>query len=73
MVPVSFSLSGAGEIAAVGNANPKDVASFRHPRRHTFHGVCVLVVRPNGKPGTVEVHAQSPGLGDASVTLEVAG
>ena len=73
VVPVSFSVSGAGEIAAVGSANPKEVASFRQPRRNTFHGVCLAVVRPNGKTGTVEVRAQSPGLGDATVTLDVTG
>ena len=70
VVPVSFAVSGAGEIAAVGNANPKDVASFRQPHRDTFHGTCVVVVRPNGKPGPIEVRAESPGLGYATIRLE---
>jgi beta-galactosidase len=69
VVPVSFAVSGVGEIAAVGNANPKDVASFRQPRRNTFHGTCVVVVRPNGKPGPIEVRAESPGLGSATMQL----
>jgi len=73
VVPVSFAVSGACEIAAVGNANPKDVASFRQPRRDTFHGECVVVVRPTGKAGSVEVKAEAPGLENASVTLEIAG
>jgi beta-galactosidase len=73
VVPVSFAASGAAEIAAVGNANPKDVASFRQPRRDTFHGACVVVLRPTGKPGAVEVRAESPGLESASVTLQIAG
>ncbi len=73
VVPVRFSVSGAGEIAAVGNANPKDVASFRQARRDTFHGECVVVVRPTGKAGAVEVMAEAPGLEGASVTLDVAG
>jgi beta-galactosidase len=73
VVPVSFAASGAAEIAAVGNANPKDVASFRQPRRDTFHGACVVVLRPTGRPGAVEVRAESPGLESASVTLHVAG
>ncbi len=71
VVPVSFSINGAGEIAAVGSANPKDVASFRKPRRDTFHGECVVVVRPTGKPGTIDVKAETPGLEPASVTLTV--
>ncbi len=62
VIPVSFTISGAGEIAAVGNANPKDVASFRQPRRNTFHGKCLVVVRPTGKPGQIELRADSPGI-----------
>ena len=73
VIPVSFTVTGAGELAALGNANPKDVASFRQPRRNTFHGECVLVVRPTGKQGSVEVKAEALGLEGASLTLEVAG
>jgi beta-galactosidase len=71
VVPVSFSVSGSGEIAAVGNANPKDVASFRQPRRDTFHGACVVIVRPSGKAGSIEVRAEAPGLEPATAQLEV--
>jgi beta-galactosidase len=56
----------------VGNANPKDAASFRQPKRNTFHGECLLVVRPTGKQGSVEVKAEALGLESASLTLEVA-
>jgi beta-galactosidase len=73
VVPVSFGVTGAGEIAAVGNANPKDVASFRQPQRDTFHGTCVAVLRPTGKPGAIEVRAESPGLETATAQLQVTG
>ena len=73
VVPVSFALNGAAEIVAVGNANPKDVASFRQLHRDTFHGQCLIVVRPTGKPGAVEVRAESPGLAPAALHLDVAG
>jgi len=72
VVPVSFAVKGAGEIAAVGNANPKDVASFRQRRRNTFKGTCVVVVRSTGKAGTIEVRSDSPGLESALVQLQVA-
>lgn len=71
VVPVSFTVSGAGEIAAVGNGNPKDVASFRQPRRDTFHGQCVVVVRPKGPAASMEVRAEAPGLESATVQLQV--
>ncbi len=73
VVPVSFAVNGAGEIAAVGNANPKDVASFRQPRRDTFHGQCVVIVRPKGEAGSIEIRAEAPGLEPATVQLQVAG
>lgn len=70
VVPVSFSISGAAEIAAVGNANPKDVASFRQPNHKTFHGVCLVVVRPTGKPGQIELFAESAELANAVIVLQ---
>lgn len=71
VVPVSFAVAGAGEIAAVGNANPKDVASFRQPRRDTYHGACVVIVRPTGKAGAIEVRAEAPGLSAGTTRLQV--
>lgn len=73
VLPVSFTLSGVGEIAAVGNANPKDVASFRQQRRDTFQGTCVAIVRPTLKSGTITLNAESPGLESATLRLNVAG
>ena len=68
-IPVSFSVRGAGELAAVGNANPKDVASFRQPRRSTFHGACLAILRPAGGSGSITLNAEAPGLEAASITL----
>ena len=73
VIPVSFTVSGAGEIAAVGNANPKDVASFREPRRDTYHGVCAVIVRPTGKAGVIEVRAEAPGLSGETARSQVGG
>ncbi len=71
VVPVSFSLTGAGELAAVGNGNPKDVASFRQPHSRTFQGACVAIIRPTGNPGAIQLRAQSPNLEPATLELEV--
>ena len=73
VVPLSFSISGVGEIAAVGNANPKNIASFRQPQHETFHGTCLVVVRRTGKPGAVALQAESPGLERATLRLQAAG
>ena len=71
VVPVSFSIAGAGELAAVGTANPKDVESFRQLRPKTFHGRCLVIVRPKGVTGAITVRAQAEGFAPASVAIQV--
>jgi beta-galactosidase len=71
VAPVSFSISGAAEIAAAGNANPKDVYSFRQLRLKTFRGRCLAIVRPKGAPGTARLRAEAPGLAAANAAIRV--
>lgn len=68
---VAFSISGTGELAGVGTANPKDVRSFRERSPRTFHGKCLAIVRPTGLAGRVTLQAQAEGLTPASVVLTV--
>lgn len=70
-VPVSSDISGAGELAATGTANPKDVRSFRQARPATYHGKCLAIVRPTGSAGRVTLLAKSDGLEPARLVLEV--
>lgn len=67
---IEFHVEGAGELAAVGNANPKDVASFREPHCRTFHGRCLAIVRPFGRTGTITLKASADGLSPATVTVK---
>jgi len=71
VVPVTISISGVGELAAVGTANPKDVESFRQPRLKTYHGRALAIVRPKGIAGPVTVLAESNGFASASVVVQV--
>ncbi len=71
VVPVSLSVSGAGELAAAGSANPKDVDSFRRTRPRTFHGRCLAIVRPRDVAGVVTVRALADGLPPASIVVQV--
>lgn len=73
VVPITFHLRGAGELAGVGNANPKDVASFRQPRTRTFHGKCLAVVRPTGSAGSIVLRAEAEGFPAATAALTVRG
>jgi beta-galactosidase len=68
---VSFSVRGAGSLAAVGNGNPHNVDSFRLPRRHTWHGQALAILRPAKTPGTLTLTAKAPGLRPTTCTLRV--
>ena len=70
-IPVRFEVSGEGELAAVGSGNPSDAASFRAPVRSTFHGRCLAILRPKGKPGTITLRAAAEGLAPSDVRVTV--
>lgn len=63
---IDFHVVGAGELATVGNANPKDVASFRQPTCRTFRGRYLAVLRGSGHEGAITLQAKSDGLIAAS-------
>jgi beta-galactosidase len=67
---IDFHVEGAGELAAVGNANPKDVASFREPTCRTFNGKCLAVLRPLGREGRIALRVTSEGLAPAIAIVE---
>merc|ERR1712166_1016545 len=77
-VELTFTVSGAGELAAVGSGDPADAGSFYVPTRTTYLGKAVAIVRPGtskgGAPtaGAITLTASAPGLKGASVTIVVA-
>lgn len=68
---VAFTVEGAGELAGVGNGNPHNVDSFQQPRRHTWHGRALAILRPAKSPGRLTLTASTEGLRPATVTLPV--
>jgi beta-galactosidase len=70
-MPVRFEISGAGELAAVGSGNPSWPESFQQPRRTTYEGRCLAIVRPIGKSGIVFLHAEADGLKPAATKIRV--
>ena len=68
---VSFQLSGAGEIAGIGNGNPHNVDSFRRPRHWTWHGQALIILRPAKNPGKLHLTATTDGLKRAELVLPV--
>ena len=70
-LPVRFSVSGAGELAAVGSGNPREPESFQAPARTTFQGRCLAILRPKGNAGALQLRAQADGLNAATVNIRV--
>jgi beta-galactosidase len=67
---VQFSISGPGAIAAVGNGDGQDDASYHGDRRKLFQGRALVVVRTSRESGPITVKAGTPGLGEGSVTIQ---
>jgi beta-galactosidase len=71
-IMINFRIEGNGELAGVGNANPKDVKSFRSPQCNTYKGRCLLIVRPvRNEEGEIAVVATSPNLGESEIKIKV--
>ena len=59
---IDVHIDGAAELAAVGNANPKDVASFRQNTCRTYRGRCLVILRSLGREGAARLRVTSEGL-----------
>ena len=68
---VHFSVKGQGELAAVGSANPHEMASYQQPHRRTFQGRCLAILRPTGEKGTITLEARGDNLRSANITISV--
>jgi beta-galactosidase len=67
---VQFAISGPGVIAAVGNADGKDSASYQADRRRLFQGRALVVVRTSHKTGLIHLTAAAPGLHEGVVDIQ---
>jgi beta-galactosidase len=70
-IDVNFSITGPAEIAAAGSACPDCLNSFTKPECKTFKGYGLVIVRPTGGKGSVELKAESQGLKNIPVTIQV--
>ncbi len=58
-IPVTFQVSGAGELPGVASGNPHNVDSFRQPHRYTWHGRALAILRPAKSRGVIRLTASS--------------
>ncbi|MGJ8643247.1 MAG: beta-galactosidase GalB [Luteolibacter sp.] len=67
---VKYSLSGPGEIIAVGNGDPTNHESFQATERKVFNGLALVVIRSKaGEAGTIRLEAAAEGLGKTQIEL----
>jgi beta-galactosidase len=69
-IPVRFTVTGAGELAATGSPCPNDASSFHLPVRKTYQGRCLAILRPKGAPGKITLKAEADGVESATVTVK---
>jgi beta-galactosidase len=69
-IPVRFTVTGAGELAATGSPGPNDASSFRLPVRKTYQGRCLAILRPTGAAGKITLKAEADGLKAATIVVK---
>jgi len=61
-VPVKFTINGEATIAAAGAACPNCMESFKDNQFETYNGYGQIILRSNGKSGSMKIEATSEGL-----------
>lgn len=69
-IPIHFTVSGAGELAATGNGAPDDASSFHVPVRKTYEGRCLAILKPEGVPGKITLRAEADGLKPGTIVVK---
>jgi beta-galactosidase len=69
-IPVRFTISGAGELAATGSSAPNDDSSFHAPLRKTYQGRALAILRPAGDAGKITLKAEADGLKAATIEVQ---
>jgi len=69
-IPIRFTVTGAGELAATGSPAPNDASSFHLPTRKTFQGHCLAILRPQGDAGKITLKAEADDLKAATVVIK---
>ncbi|MFO7369226.1 MAG: glycoside hydrolase family 2 TIM barrel-domain containing protein [Bacteroidales bacterium] len=72
-IPVTFKVSGQGEIAGSGNACPTDMESFNNTVCKTYRGQALVILRPlkEKTAGTIHLSAGAPGLKSSEISVFV--
>lgn len=68
-VPLTFSLSGPGALAAVDNGSVTSHGPFQSNQCKTSQGRCIAVVKAKAANGAITFKASAQGLAEATITI----
>jgi beta-galactosidase len=66
---VTFEIEGTGSLLGTDNGDPASHEDYQSNRRKAFNGLCLALVKSNGKAGQIRVRAVSPALQAARVII----
>jgi beta-galactosidase len=66
---ITLEVTGAGELIAIGTANPTTEELYIGSRRRAWNGQLMAVVRSSGEPGEITLRASADGLPAAEVRI----
>jgi len=66
---VTFEIDGAGSLVGTDNGDPANHEDYKSNHQKAFNGLCLAIVKSNGKPGQIQVRAVAPALQSADVTI----
>lgn len=69
-IPVGFTVTGAGELAAAGSPAPNDAACFHLPVHKTYQGRGLAILRPQGGSGKITLKAEADGVKAATIVVQ---
>lgn len=70
--PITFEISGPGEIVATDNGDATDLVAFSSKERKAFNGLALAIVKAKrGQAGIITVTAKSEGLTTASTKIQM--
>ena len=67
---VSFEVTGAGELIAVGTANPVSEELYIGDKRKTWNGRLMAVIRSNGRAGEITLKASADDLHPTEIRID---
>ena len=68
--PITFEITGPGEIVAVDNGDATSLESFQSNKVKAFNGLALAIVRAKaGQRGTITLTAKSEGLNQSETTI----